>query len=451
MRVARRLNNLVDVEFQSVLKAEGIAVSSVPTVFLHGKQVRPFNLFQSGKVDAYAGYLLTGLWRAKQAGIDISTLRPASYGVDFYGDALFTTQRLTRDRPDLVQNFVAVSLKVWRYGLEHREEIADRITSELPRRFRVMDLRGFNRFTSEIVAKLTLHPVIELGHTNPDRWRRMHNAIREAGLVKSAFHEEQLIFDSVKDEQQRLRLFFRLALITVAALVVLLVGAIIWIAVRRRFAKVQLESEQRFRRLIEDSNLGIQIGSLEGRRIFANKASATLFGYDSPAELLSRPRLALTAPEDRERVVRYRKALFSGADVPESYEFEGIRKDGLRFPMEVYFRSLQWEGKEAIQRTYIDLSGHKKAEEEVRRLNADLERRVEARTAELQAAIESKTRFLAAASHDMRQPMETITFLNYALQISGRPDHAKHRRGNQPAGRIARHLETGCGRSGPED
>ena len=48
---------------------------------------------------------------------------------------------------------------------------------------------------------------------------------------------------------------------------------------------------------------------------------------------------------------------------------------------------------------------------QVEQLNADLERRVVERTAALQQANQAKSRFLAAASHDLRQPVVTIGLL----------------------------------------
>ena len=59
----------------------------------------------------------------------------------------------------------------------------------------------------------------------------------------------------------------------------------------------------------------------------------------------------------------------------------------------------------------------------IERLNADLERRVVQRTHELELANAAKTRFLAAASHDMRQPVVAIGLLLGLLreQLSAAP------------------------------
>ena len=44
-----------------------------------------------GKADAVAGYLSNEPFRMKQAGLAINIIDPRSYGIDFYGDNLFTT------------------------------------------------------------------------------------------------------------------------------------------------------------------------------------------------------------------------------------------------------------------------------------------------------------------------------------------------------------------------
>jgi PAS domain S-box-containing protein len=135
---------------------------------------------------------------------------------------------------------------------------------------------------------------------------------------------------------------------------------------RHRAAQELRESEARYRDFFEGSDLGIQVGSPDEGRIFANYACAQLFGYDSPQELLAVPRHGLVAEHDQQRVDDFHAAFFKGEIATPSYEVDGLRKDGSIVPVQVFARLIQWEGKDAVQRTYIDLTDRKRAEERLR-------------------------------------------------------------------------------------
>ncbi len=57
---------------------------------------------------------------------------------------------------------------------------------------------------------------------------------------------------------------------------------------------------------------------------------------------------------------------------------------------------------------------------------ATLERKVEERTHQLQMANLSKSRFLAAASHDLRQPLHALNL--FVAQLRSETDHAERDR-----------------------
>jgi signal transduction histidine kinase len=65
--------------------------------------------------------------------------------------------------------------------------------------------------------------------------------------------------------------------------------------------------------------------------------------------------------------------------------------------------------------TFFDVTERRQAEDEVRRLNADLEQRVAERTAELTAANRELDSFAYAVSHDLRAPLRAMSGFSQAL------------------------------------
>ena len=66
-----------------------------------------------------------------------------------------------------------------------------------------------------------------------------------------------------------------------------------------------------------------------------------------------------------------------------------------------------------------EVSERRRAEAQVRQLNAELEQRVQARTAELRAANEQLEHFVAAVAHDLRTPLRSIDGYLHMLARAG--------------------------------
>ena len=125
------------------------------------------------------------------------------------------------------------------------------------------------------------------------------------------------------------------------------------------------ESEERFRRLAEDSIDGILlIESSEVR--FANAALVRMFGYESDEEVLGRPFTDFVSEGYRELMVERGRARDEGLDVPDLYEFRPLRKDGSEFEAEISVSTITYRGGWARLGVIRDVTERKRAEEALR-------------------------------------------------------------------------------------
>src|SRR5262249_28053871 len=75
------------IQFKSLLVSEGIAPETVRWI----EHTLKLDDLTNRKVDAIGGYLTNELYRFRNRGVQVRTLRPIDYGVDFYGDLLYTS------------------------------------------------------------------------------------------------------------------------------------------------------------------------------------------------------------------------------------------------------------------------------------------------------------------------------------------------------------------------
>ncbi|MDJ1174003.1 sensor domain-containing diguanylate cyclase [Roseofilum capinflatum] len=129
---------------------------------------------------------------------------------------------------------------------------------------------------------------------------------------------------------------------------------------RKQIEDALRESEERHR-LFYNPSFGGSIIHDRGRILDFSKGVINITGY-SYDELVGMDGLLLIAPDWRDLVM---DKIISGSE--ESYEVEGIRKDGTIFPLRLHAKAIQYHGKPARVVEFRDISDIKKAEQALKK------------------------------------------------------------------------------------
>lgn len=177
-------------------------------------------------------------------------------------------------------------------------------------------------------------------------------------------------------------------------------------------------SEERFMELVQLLPQGVFETDLNGNVTFANPIAFEVFGYD-PEDFENGINIFDILAPAGQMLARERFREILAGKRSQGSEYTGIRKDGSMFPIMVYTAARKEEGAVTGMRgTIVDISHLKKVEEEIRKLNAELEDRVAQRTSELEYATREMEAFTYSVSHDLRGPLRAIDGFSHIISES---------------------------------
>jgi len=181
---------------------------------------------------------------------------------------------------------------------------------------------------------------------------------------------------------------------------------------RRRAAEELRRSAAQHTAIVESAIDGIVTMDHDGIVREWNSAAVRLFGY-SREDAVGRKIDSLIAAPALLQLYQQGLAQYlvtgAGSLIGRPIEMTARRADGTEFPIEMGIARLAGPEPARYSAVIRDITAHKAAAAEVRRLNAELEQRVRDRTAELETANSELESFSYSVSHDLRAPLRHIT------------------------------------------
>ncbi|QGY42881.1 PAS domain S-box protein [Maribellus comscasis] len=175
----------------------------------------------------------------------------------------------------------------------------------------------------------------------------------------------------------------------------LVLAAIIDITERKK-------ANEQFRLVVESAPNAMILADYSGTIVMVNKQTEILFGYErdelvgQKVELLVPGKLKQYHPQLRDKFYAKPQARPMGV----GRDLFGLRKDGTEIPIEIGLNPLEKNESQFVLASIIDITERKKNEEAIRLYT----KRIEAKNKELE-------QFSFIASHDLREPLNSITSL----------------------------------------
>ena len=134
----------------------------------------------TGEVDAMTGYVTDFPYELRKAGIPYTILDPSSYGIDLYGDALYTSSQEAEQNPERVQSIRRAVLRGWRDALADPDAAIDLIQEKYDRGL----AREYLEFESLMTRRVIMPELVEVGEASIERYQRIADFYSANGFAQ---------------------------------------------------------------------------------------------------------------------------------------------------------------------------------------------------------------------------------------------------------------------------
>ncbi|NOQ14079.1 MAG: transporter substrate-binding domain-containing protein [Methyloprofundus sp.] len=183
-----------------------IAMLNTESVKLNQLNVKQhsFNIddFIDGKVDIISAYATNEPGILKERQFKFNIIDPINYGIDFYGNNIFTSEKHSQENPRQTADFIAASLKGWQYALANSDEIIELILTK----YSTDKTRSALEYEAKALQRFILPEHITLGTIDSMRMERIVDAYKQLKMIPKGFTLEGFIYQQIGHLEPSLQL-----------------------------------------------------------------------------------------------------------------------------------------------------------------------------------------------------------------------------------------------------
>ncbi len=219
------------VELKAIFLKEGIDIKNIS---VKSHSWNNMDLVE-GRIDALTGYRSVEPFQLQQLGMKPSFILPINYGVDFYGDVLFSTRPYAQQNQQLVENFRQASFRGWEYAMDHKEELCNYIL-KVPGVAERKVTKAALMYEADEMEKLILPQLVEMGHMNEGRWSHILTIHQTLGLIPSSTRLDNFLYEKKPSLSESLKNIGAVVLagVVLLFLIVVMYGIMVRKAVKRK-------------------------------------------------------------------------------------------------------------------------------------------------------------------------------------------------------------------------